>query len=101
MKGWMTIISSIFELHSSILAAGIGKSLKESLLGGVGNSLPSFLALRLMALKAEQIDQDRKKREISSTSGSMEKFIQISLKELIFSFSFLMSFSYRKNNLGN
>lgn len=32
MKGWMTIISSIFELHSSILAAGIGKSLKESLL---------------------------------------------------------------------
>ena len=97
----MTIISSIFELHSSILAAGIGKSSKESLLGGVGSSLASFLALRLMALKAEQIDQDHKKWEISSTFGSMEKFIQISLKELIFSFSFHMSFSYRKNNLGN
>ena len=57
----MTIISSIFELNSSILAAGIGKSSKESLLGGVGSSLASFLALRLMALKAEQIDQDHKK----------------------------------------
>lgn len=44
MKGWMTTISSIFELHSSILAGGIGKSLKESLLGGVGSSLASFLA---------------------------------------------------------
>lgn len=47
----MTIISSIFELHSSILATGIGKSLKESLLGGVGNSLPLLSGLRLMALK--------------------------------------------------
>lgn len=51
-------MSYIFELQGSILAVGIVKSSQESLLGGYGAAwVASFLALRLMALRAEQIDR--------------------------------------------
>ena len=74
-------MSSIFELQGSILAVGIGKSSQESLLGGYGAAwVASFLALRLMALRAEQIDQDHTKPDVSSTSGSTKKLIRPSLK---------------------
>lgn len=69
-------MSYIFELQGSILAVGIVKSSQESLLGGYGAAwVASFLALRLMALRAEQIDQDHRSQKSPLPLGQPKKLI--------------------------
>lgn len=77
----MTVISSILELHGPLLAGRTGKSSQVAIhdLGEVTKCATVGVegagvawGMSVLALKAEVIDQ---KAEVSSKSGSTEKFI--------------------------
>lgn len=79
--GRMTVIPSILELHGPLLAGGTGNSSQVAIhnLGEVTKCATVGVAgagmvwgMSVLAMKAEVIDQ---KAEVSSKSGSTEKFI--------------------------